>query len=508
MPHASHPELEGLPKLGTVLGGKYRLERVLGIGGMGAVMQAEHEQLGEQVAIKFLLGTASQDPDRVKRFSREAWAAAKIKSEHVVRVLDVASMEDGTPYLVLEYLDGEDLDEVLTANRRLPLATAVDYVLQAAEALSEAHKLGIIHRDLKPGNLHRSYRPDGAACIKVLDFGISKFTRGGDAITKTSTLMGSPLYMAPEQLASAKHVDPRVDVWAMGVILYELVTGELPFQGDTLPQICTSVLHGDAKPIHDHLPELPSALWTVLEHTFAKIPDDRYANLATFSRDLCQFGGESARASAAYIARVLGNEPIPPAQSWDSSVRASIPEGLISGEGAAPTVRESDTLPRVEAATVPSGDFSAAKAVGSATSAPVVTDSMYVQRPRMGMWVALAAAVSLIIIILGVSLVNDDGAGVEAAAEVLSGAATVAPAGETIASPSETATVEPTSPPIEATAEPTATASATAKPKARPRPVYVPAKPKPTPKAVPPPKPKPKVEPPPPNSNVDPFSER
>ncbi|MEQ9318777.1 MAG: serine/threonine-protein kinase, partial [Polyangiaceae bacterium] len=302
----SSSELEGLPELGTVLGGKYRLERVLGMGGMGAVVLAEHEQLGERVAIKFLLGKASQDPDRVKRFSREAWAAAKIKSDHVVRVLDIAAMDDGTPYLVLEYLEGEDLELVLQKNGPVSVQVAVDYVLQAAEALAEAHRLGIIHRDLKPGNLHRSFRPDGAAWIKVLDFGISKFTRQEDSITKTSTLMGSPLYMAPEQLASAKHVDPRVDVWALAVILYELVSGELPFTGETLPQICTSVLHRDPIPVTDHAPHAPSTFWTVLQHALEKLPEDRYESLVPFARDLTRFGSESARTSAAYIARVLG----------------------------------------------------------------------------------------------------------------------------------------------------------------------------------------------------------
>ena len=486
MEDSSTSELQGLPKLGTVLGGKYRLERVLGVGGMGAVVLAEHEQLGERVAIKFLLGKASQDPERIKRFSREAWAAAKIKSDHVVRVLDIASMEDGTPYLVLEYLEGEDLEAVLHQHGPMPVEVAVDYVLQAAEALAEAHRLGIIHRDLKPGNIHRSYRPDGSAWIKVLDFGISKFTRQTDAITKTSTLMGSPLYMAPEQLASAKHVDPRVDVWALAVILYELVSGKLPFTGETLPQICTSVLHRDPIPVTEHAPHVPSAFWTVLQHALEKLPDDRYESLVPFARDLTHFGSEGAKTSAAYISRVLGDAPLM------SSGEHSGSYGRISVDAAEAVARpDPHALPRLESAPstslAPDPSRSPMRSVGAATSAPVVSDSVMVTGPQRGIW-AVGAAVVALVALAGVAIsVSSEptptlATGVLPAADV--GASVQAAVPELEAAPAASVPAAPTS---SASATPANSASVEAS-------ATVPKAPPPRPRPVPPrkiPRPKP-----------------
>ena len=182
--------LDGLPKAGDVVAGKYRVEKIIGVGGMGVVMSAVHVHLGERAAIKFLNGEAAKNEARVTRFTREAWAAAKIKSDHVARVSDVASLPDGTPYLIMEYLEGRDLEDMLRGGNRMDPAPCVDYVLQACEALAEAHKLGIVHRDLKPGNLFVTERADGSPWVKVLDFGISKITTGGDNLTKTSSLMG------------------------------------------------------------------------------------------------------------------------------------------------------------------------------------------------------------------------------------------------------------------------------------------------------------------------------
>lgn len=483
-------ELEGLPELGTVLGGKYRLERVLGMGGMGAVVLAEHEQLGERVAIKFLLGKASQDPDRVKRFSREAWAAAKIKSDHVVRVLDIAAMDDGTPYLVLEYLDGEDLELVLHNNGPVSVQVAVDYVLQAAEALAEAHRLGIIHRDLKPGNLHRSFRPDGAAWIKVLDFGISKFTRQEDSITKTSTLMGSPLYMAPEQLASAKHVDPRVDVWALAVILYELVSGELPFTGETLPQICTSVLHRDPIPITEHAPHAPSTFWTVLQHALEKLPDDRYDSLVPFARDLTRFGSESAKTSAAYIARVLGDAPL------RISAEHSGAFNRISHDSAEtlPHRPDPDTLPSLDKPPVAEQTLqpqrSPMRAVGAATSAPVVSDSVIVKRSQRGVRVVAAAVVALIAI-AGVAIASSSDPP-SAATEVLPGEDVGAAVQAAIPEPEPVPTASVSAAPsASASAAPSTSASADPSATVAPRPRVPRPVPRPPSKKNPKPKPKP-----------------
>ena len=219
------------PQEGDVLAGKFRIERVLGVGGMGMVVSAMHLHLDERVAIKFLLPEALSNPEAVARFSREARAAVKIKSEHVARVIDVATLENGAPYMVMELLRGRDLSQMLQEEGALPAALAVQYVLQACEALAEAHAMGMVHRDLKPANLFLTARADGSPCVKVLDFGISKVTNmsgsGPDmGMTRTQVMMGSPLYMSPEQMASARDVDQRSDIWAVGtVLLFEKIFG-------------------------------------------------------------------------------------------------------------------------------------------------------------------------------------------------------------------------------------------------------------------------------------------
>ena len=295
---------------GEVLAGKFRIERVLGQGAMGVVVAATHIQLDERVALKFLLPEALINTDAVARFAREARAAVKIKSEHVARVSDVGTLESGSPYMVMEYLHGQDLSERLFDRGALPIADAVDFVLQACEALAEAHALGIVHRDLKPANLFVTTRPDGTACIKVLDFGISKFTTAGSAselgMTKTATVMGSPLYMSPEQLSSTRSVDARTDIWAIGVILYELISGQVPFEAETMPQLCGMVL-GEAPPsLREQRPGLPEGLEAVVLRCLAKDRTQRYASIAELAEALAPFGPPSATRSAERIARVLG----------------------------------------------------------------------------------------------------------------------------------------------------------------------------------------------------------
>jgi serine/threonine protein kinase len=237
---ASFSDTEVVP--GQLLAGKFRIERILGRGGMGVVVLATHIHLDEQVAIKFLLPEALKIPEAVRRFEREARAAVKIKSEHVARVTDVGVLETGSPYMVMEYLSGVDLSQYLLNKQTLPIDEAIDYVLQAIEAIAEAHSLGIVHRDLKPANLFRIIRPDGTPSIKVLDFGISKVGGADASMTQTSSMMGSPYYMSPEQMTSSKSVDARTDIWALGVILYELLSGHVPYEGDTVPEIVAQVL--------------------------------------------------------------------------------------------------------------------------------------------------------------------------------------------------------------------------------------------------------------------------
>ncbi len=231
-PGSEHARIGVAP--GEVLAGKYRVDRVLGAGGMGVVVAAHHVHLDERVALKFLLPDALRSPEAVARFVREARAAVKIKSEHVARVTDVGHLENGAPYIVMEYLEGVDLSAWLRQNGPMPIPQAVDFVLQACEAIADAHVLGIVHRDLKPSNLFCIRRTDGQSSIKVLDFGISKILNPGTPrpdMTATSALIGSPLYMSPEQMSLSKGVDVRTDIWSLGIILFELITGRTPFEG-------------------------------------------------------------------------------------------------------------------------------------------------------------------------------------------------------------------------------------------------------------------------------------
>ena len=295
-------------KEGEILAGKYRIERVLGRGGMGIVVAATHLQLGERVALKFLLPEALENAEAVERFSREARAAAKIKGENVARVTDVAALENGTPYIVMEYLDGSDLAAWLHQRGPLPIEQAVQFVLQACEAIAEAHALGIVHRDLKPANLFVIERADGMLAVKVLDFGISKSTGFGSpqaAMTKTSASMGSPLYMSPEQMRSAKGVDERTDIWALGVVLHELLTGSLPFQADSMTELVLKVVTASPISLTDVRPGAPAALGKVILKCLEKDPGLRYPTIGALGVALLEFAPRHSRASVERINGIL-----------------------------------------------------------------------------------------------------------------------------------------------------------------------------------------------------------
>ena len=300
------------PSEGDVLAGKFRIERVLGVGGMGMVVSAMHLHLDERVAIKFLLPEALSNGEAVARFGREARAAVKIKSEHVARVIDVGALETGAPYMVMELLRGQDLSQVLRDTGALPIAVAVQYVLQGCEALAEAHAIGIVHRDLKPANLFLTARADGSPCIKVLDFGISKVSNpsgsGSDmGMTRTQSIMGSPLYMSPEQLASARDVDQRADIWAVGCVLYELVTGRVPFEAETMPQLCTLILHSEPPSPRSLRADVPEVLDQVILRCLRKDRNQRYNDVAALAADLAVFSPDLGPRSAARISRVLSS---------------------------------------------------------------------------------------------------------------------------------------------------------------------------------------------------------
>jgi serine/threonine-protein kinase len=281
------------PKPGTVLFGKFELQKVLGRGGMGIVVVARHLMLGQEVAIKFLHPVAMKDQDVMVRFVREARALASIQSEHVVRILDVGALEAGEPYMVMECLEGTDLGRIVKQRGPLPIDEAVDYVIQACEPLAEAHAAGIIHRDLKPSNLYLAERPDGTYIIKVIDFGIAKMVpKDGEEIlsmTKSTNILGSPLYISPEQLRNAKGVDARADIWSLGVILYKLITGKPPFMASTVAELCTQIIMEPtplAKPLR---PEIPDGLQAIISKCLEKHRSNRYANVAELATALLEF---------------------------------------------------------------------------------------------------------------------------------------------------------------------------------------------------------------------------
>jgi serine/threonine-protein kinase len=291
--------------IGEVVAGKYCVERLIGEGGMGVVVAARHLQLDTVVALKLLPDSATTDPVLVERFLRESRAAAKLRSDHVARVLDVGTLESGAPFMVMEYLEGANLADVLAAGGRLEPSTACDYVLQACEAVAEAHAHGIVHRDLKPENLYLTTRVGGAGFVKVLDFGVSKTTAVAGSLTTTKAVVGSPMYMAPEQMRSSRVADPRSDVWALGVVLYELLTERCPFEADSLPDLCLKISRDAPRPIIEVRAELAPELAAIVERCLQKDPARRYANAAELASALEPFAPAHASVEASSARRVI-----------------------------------------------------------------------------------------------------------------------------------------------------------------------------------------------------------
>jgi len=333
----------------VILDGKYRVERILGRGGMGVVALATHLGIGHKVAVKLLVEGASDEV--VARFLREARASVRLKSEHVARVLDVGELADGAPFMVMEYLEGSDLSVVLKARGALPVHEAVQHVLDACEAIAEAHGAGIVHRDLKPANLLLTRAADGSSCVKVLDFGISKTTgpEGGDSgdgmsLTQTATVLGSPLYMAPEQMKSARDVDGRADLWSLGGILYQLLTGRVPFLAEAFTELILMVNMEAPPPPSTFRRDLPKGLEEAVLRCLEKRPEDRFQSAAELALAIAPFGSTSAAASAERAVRTLEKSggtltlrnPASPSATSAPLATAITPLGAAGGASAPP----------------------------------------------------------------------------------------------------------------------------------------------------------------------------
>ena len=290
---------------GDLLMGKFCVEKRLGAGAMGIVYAARHVELGHRVAIKVLRAQVAQSDQKV-RFLREARASVSLKSEHVARVLDVGTTDDGAPYMVMEHLDGRDLADELRARGPLPIDEAVEYVMQVCEAVAEAHAAGIVHRDIKPANLFLTTGTGGLPRVKVLDFGISKVS---DNVGLTGNMaLGSPLYMAPEHMRASAQVDARADIWALGVTLYELIAGKPPFYGDNIQTVCALVFNEPPKPLGTYRPDAPQGFEAILGHCLEKDRTRRFPSAAALAAALAPYAPPRARMYAERAALALGEQ--------------------------------------------------------------------------------------------------------------------------------------------------------------------------------------------------------
>ena len=297
---------------GDVIAGKYRVERVLGVGGMGSVVAAANLDLGTRVALKIMLPELADSPEFAARFIREARAAASIAGDHVVRVFDVSKMDDGTLYMVMELLEGHDLHQVLKARGALSVDEAAGWLLEACDALAEAHAHGIVHRDLKPSNLFIVEQAGANGTLKVLDFGISKLTGlqaindGGPTLTTADSMLGSPYYMSPEQIRNAKNVDARADLWSLGVILHKMLTGFLPFESDSMGEHLSMIAADPPTPLRLRRPDAPAELEAIVLRCLEKDPALRFQNIGELAVAIAPFAPRASQKVVEHIHALVG----------------------------------------------------------------------------------------------------------------------------------------------------------------------------------------------------------
>lgn len=285
--------------VGETLAGKYLVDRVLGAGGMGVVVQATHMMLNTRVAMKFLLPQYAHDQRIVGRFLREARAAVSIKNRHVASVIDIGTLESGSPYIVMEYLEGSDLGDIIDREGKLDPTRAARFLLQACQGLASAHAGNVVHRDIKPGNLFVTRDVDGSEQIKILDFGISKSGQELNDLTKTGAIMGSPTYMPPEQMRSTRNVDHRADIWSLGVVGFEMLTGRLPYEAETMTELVAQVIEHEPPRVRTVRADISEALDEAIAGALVKDVSKRYENIADFAQALAYALGDAAAEDAA-----------------------------------------------------------------------------------------------------------------------------------------------------------------------------------------------------------------
>jgi serine/threonine-protein kinase len=360
------------PTPGATFDGKFQIVRLLGEGGMGAVFRAKHLRLGELVALKVVRPELIGREDLRARFLREARAAARLRTRHVARVLDVDVSDGGIPYLVLEHLEGGDLAHAIE-RAPLPPDVAARYVVDACEALAEAHALGVVHRDIKPQNLFLARAADGTTEVKVLDFGLAKHIDGA-RMTSSNDAMGTPLYMPPEQIKGARDVDARGDVWSLGVTLFEAVTGVLPFEAPNPAALLYAIAHSPARVPSSIRGDLSSAFDAVVARCLEKDADKRYANAIDFGAALAPLCGLDVEETRARLEKIAD-------EARARVHRENAPEPVI----VAPSMSEADTL--------------------QARTAPAVATTVAARNPRKiaGIVAAIAGVVIVVIAASGLA---------------------------------------------------------------------------------------------------------
>jgi hypothetical protein len=306
---------------GQIIGGRYSIGPVIGEGGMGVVYAATHIALGAPVAVKVIRSELRDDPEFVQRFLNEARAAALLKDEHIARVHDVGQLDSGEPYLVMERLDGIELEAFMQQSGPLCESEAVDLVLQVCQGLAEAHAAALVHRDIKPANLFLSRQADRRYTLKILDFGISKhlLQRSAERLTDPGKSLGSPWYMSPEQMTDPSRVDQRSDIWSVGVLLFELMTKRHPFDGTLVAEVCSKVLTHAPPPLSALEPTVDPQLESVVLRCLEKDAEQRYPSVTALSRALQPFGSQARTPSGLEFAPTQPVDLHPGAELYASS---------------------------------------------------------------------------------------------------------------------------------------------------------------------------------------------